>query len=213
MILFAKSPYPGRVKTRLAKSIGIEQAAELHTAFVADCIVRTNELAHMGLIDVELHTDDETDAWGPFGVTIHLQANGDLGRRMFLAMQTALAQGRPQVMILGTDAPTLPVGHLVELLCNEADVALGPTADGGYYAICSRRVDAEMFRSVNWSTASTLSDTESSCINAGLRVWRGSPWYDVDDITDLARLRSEGGLPEHTARALEKIYGGQGSGD
>ena len=84
---------------------------------------------------------------------------------------------------------------------------MGPTEDGGYYAIAARRVDAEMFRSVNWSTASALSDTCASCAHAGLSVARGLPWYDVDKLEDLARLRAEGNWPEHTARWMEKVYG------
>ena len=212
MILFAKSPVPGRVKTRLAQTIGQEAAAQLHTAFVADCLVLASELARVSHIDIELHTDVETDAWSSFAVTNCLQTSGDLGVRMLSALRNALAAGRPQAMITGTDSPTLPLVYLQQLLNLDADVALGPTEDGGYYAISCRRVADEMFRSVNWSTESTLSDTMASCVLAGLSVGQGSLWYDVDDFRDFERLAAEGNLPENTARVMEKLYGDQRRG-
>ena len=212
MILFAKSPVPGRVKTRLAQTIGQEAAAQLHTAFVADCLVQANELARVSHIDIELHTDVETDVWSSFAVTNCLQTPGDLGVRMLSAMRNALAAGRPQALITGTDSPTLPLVYLQQLLNLDTDVALGPTEDGGYYAISCRRVAEEMFRSVNWSTASTLSDTMASCVLAGLSVSQGSRWYDVDDFRDLERLAAEGNLPENTARIMENLYGDQRRG-
>lgn len=212
MILFAKAPIPGRVKTRLAQTIGPEAAAQLHTAFVADCLLRACELARVSHIDIELHTDVETDVWSSIAVTNCLQAPGDLGARMLSAMRNALAEGRPQAMITGTDSPTLPLSYVHQLLNLDADVALGPTEDGGYYAISCRRVADEMFRSVNWSTASALNDTMASCVLAGLSVGQGSLWYDVDDFADLERLTAEGNLPENTARLMEKLYGDQRRG-
>ena len=186
----------------------MKEAAQLHTAFVADCLVRANKLADLGHADVELHTDELTDAWAHFGVTNRLQVAGDLGARMYTAMRNALDQGRPSAMIVGTDSPTLPAAYLEELLRLDADVALGPSEDGGYYAICCRRVATAMFHSVNWSTSSALCDTEASCTQAGLTVRRGSPWYDVDNFADLNRLIAEGNLPEHTAKILEKLHVG-----
>ena len=207
LILFAKAPVPGRVKTRLAKTVGIEQATKLHRAFVGDTLQKAAKLADRGIIDVELHTDVETDAWSLNRVTHRLQVQGDLGDRMYHAIQQALAQGHPQAMIIGSDSPTLPESHLLNLLELPQDVALGPCDDGGYYAISCCRIAPEMFRSVNWSVASTLVETCKGCAQVGLTTALGQSWFDVDVPDDLNRLRTEANLPPLTFAALKEIYG------
>ena len=205
LILFAKAPVLGKVKTRLAKTIGMELATKLHKAFVEDTLEKAILLARKTAIDVELHTDAETDAWSSFRVTQRLQVSGDLGSRMYYALQKALEQGRPQATIIGSDSPTLPVSHLLSLLEFAEDIALGPTEDGGYYAVSSRKTHSEMFRSVNWSTGRALADTESSCRAAGLSTSRGATWFDVDEYEDLVRLFRQPGLPGSTEGLRDQL--------
>lgn len=195
IIVFAKAPVPGRVKTRLAERIGADAAAALHQAFVLDTLDRLSRLA--GVADLELHTDVPMDAWGRPEVAQRLQTSGDLGIRMYRALATALSEGRPRVCIVGSDAPALPYGHIEELLGMDADVALGPCEDGGYYAIACRRVDERMFEGVEWSTERALAGTEAAARRCGLSVARGRPWYDVDDWAGFERLLRSG-LPPHT---------------
>lgn len=183
--VFAKAPIAGRVKTRLAASVGPEKAARLYESMVARLLDR---LIGAGLAaEIELHTDISTDAWNCFNVTRRLQVDGDLGERMRAALSAMLAEGRPRAMILGGDVPSVPISHLQKLLALDADVALGPAEDGGYYAISCRRADAAMFRDVAWSTSSALADTRAACERAGLTVRLGDPWFDVDTPDDLAR--------------------------
>lgn len=207
LILFAKAPEPGRVKTRLAKTIGTDNAAKLHRAFVEDTLQKATDLARQGLVDIELHTDVETDAWVSNQVTHRLQAPGDLGHRMYYALHQAFVEGRTKAMIVGTDSPTLPPSYLLNLLELPEDAAFGPCSDGGYYAICCRRITAEVFRSVNWSAASTLEETMAAWHRAGLSTAVGESWFDVDEIEDLDRLREDRNLPPWTRAALEEIYG------
>ena len=108
------------------------------------------------------------------------------------ALKTALAAGRPQAMILGSDSPTVPLAHIEQLFAAKEDVALGPTEDGGYYAIAARRVDAQMFTKVRWSTEHTLADTVAALCAAGLSVSVGPSWWDVDSPEDLERLEAAG---------------------
>lgn len=203
MILFAKAPVAGRVKTRLAAAIGAEQAAELHRAFVADALEKLCEF--MQIADVELHTDIATDAWRELRVARDSQAAGTLELKLLHAVGRGLEAGRPLVMILGSDSPTLPRGHIEGLLASQSDVALGPCEDGGYYAIACRRSDPAMFDGVEWSTANVLADTERAARSCGLSVERGELWYDVDGPEDLARLLKERSLPRHTAAAIQTI--------
>ena len=201
MILFAKAPVPGRVKTRLAAAIGAEPAAELHRAFVADTIAKLTEFRDFA--DIELHTDTITDAWSDPGVTHDLQAAGGLELKLLHALGGAIESGRPQAMILGSDSPTLPRGHIQRLLNSAADIALGPCEDGGYYAIACRRVHPAMFAGVEWSTPQVLEQTERAAWAAGLSVERGDLWYDVDGSDDLARLMREPALPPCTRHAVQ----------
>jgi len=206
IILFAKAPVAGRVKTRLHGWLGADATLALHNAFVLDMLDKLLTLRDFA--DVELHSDIETDAWERPGVSREVQWAGDLGLKMLHALSTGLAEGRDQVCIVGSDAPTLPSAYLRTLLASPADVALGPCEDGGYYAIACRRAHPEMFRGVAWSSAATLAQTEEAAERCGLSVARGPAWYDVDLPEDLLRLRREGTLPAHTRRWMEKTVVG-----
>ncbi len=198
VILFAKAPIPGRVKTRLQPDVDPVRAAELHSAFVQDMIEMLESLSDVA--DLELSTDCETEAWSEIRITRSVQAGGDLGDKMYAALAAALATGRPKAMIVGSDAPTLPASFLRTLLASHADVGLGPTEDGGYYAICCRKVVPGMFAAIEWSTHNTLSSTASAVCSHGLSVELGSVWFDIDQATDLERLRGSPGLPPHTKK-------------
>lgn len=182
ILLFAKAPVAGRVKTRLSPHLTPGQAAALHERMVSDTWSRLE-----GLGDLELHTDVATEAW-PQAAVRRLQVEGDLGARMYHALEAALGQGRPRVMIAGSDAPQLPAAQLRDLLNADADVALGPAEDGGYYAISCRRIHPRMFEGVRWSTRSALSDTAAAVLRCALSVHVGAPWYDIDTPEDLGRL-------------------------
>jgi glycosyltransferase A (GT-A) superfamily protein (DUF2064 family) len=91
-------------------------------------------------------------------------------------------------MILGSDAPDLPPAHLHALLNAPSDIALGPCADGGYYAIAARRVHPLMFKNVEWSSSRELRQTAAACRACNLTVECGPEWNDFDTPADLARL-------------------------
>ncbi len=201
--LFAKAPVPGQVKTRLRSRVGSEAASGLHSAFVEDLLDRLSALD----AQLELHTDIETDAWRHFAVTRKLQCGGDLGLRMFHALDAALGAGTNRACIVGSDAPTLPLEYLETLLRSPADVALGPTEDGGYYAIACRRVHPDMFRGVAWSTGAALEQTEQAARACGLSVERGPAWWDVDEFGDLQRLAQSPDVPPRTRAWLDANAG------
>src|SRR6266851_914926 len=168
IILFAKAPLAGHVKTRLEDWLGTDATLALHEAFALDTLDKLLTLSDFA--DIELHTDIKTDVWRPPRVTIREQSAGDLGLKMLHALSAGLTEGRSQVCIVGSDAPTLPATHLHTLLASPADVALGPCEDGGYYAIACRRTHPEMFRGVEWSSARALEQTEESARRCGLTV-------------------------------------------
>src|SRR5882672_6221516 len=166
IILFAKAPVAGNVKTRLQDRLGVEATLALHIAFVFDMLDKLLQMS--GFADIELRTDTKTDAWRSVHVTCGEQVAGDLGLKMLHALSASLAQGRDSVCIVGSDAPTLPAGHLQALLASPADVALGPCEDGGYYAVACRRVHPRMFHGVEWSSDRALAQTQKAARGCGL---------------------------------------------
>jgi hypothetical protein len=186
--VFAKAPIPGRVKTRLAATLGPTEAANRYEQMVSTLLQRLRQASEKLAADVELHTDIPTDAWTAHTVTRHLQCEGDLGQRMLHTLVTGLAAGRPRMLILGGDVPTVPIRFLLQLLEANEDIALGPAEDGGYYAISARRTHPEMFAQVDWSTARAREQTVIACRRAGLSVFLGSMWFDIDELSDLQRI-------------------------
>jgi uncharacterized protein len=199
IILFAKAPVPGKVKTRLTPPLSPEQAAGLHRAMVTDTL---EALVTLGEAELQLHTDIPTDAWASCGVAGKLQHSGDLGQRMLVALAHGLEQGHPAVMIVGADAPGIPCEHFQTILASGSDVTLGPCPDGGYYAIACRRWHPEMFRGVSWSSSQTLELTEAALRLCGLTTARGPLHHDVDTPADLQRLLRSLTIPPHTRRWL-----------
>jgi rSAM/selenodomain-associated transferase 1 len=188
IIVFAKAPRPGFVKTRL----GLEPkaAALLYTEFVRSTLKTIWTLR--GEAALELSLDVPCSAWSEFAIPRSLQHEGDLGVRLYWALEDGLTAGYPKVMILGSDSPTLPVEHVRFLREAEADVALGPTLDGGYYGIACRKIHRTMFDAVQWSTSSTLQDTIRALERCGLSHALGTEWFDVDTPEDLNRLTEAG---------------------
>ena len=185
VILFAKAPLPGRVKTRLLPVLSPQQAADLHTALVHDMLTMLRALSLP--LDIELHTDAPTTAWSTVAVQRRLQSGVGLGEKMLTAINMGLAAGHPTVLILGSDSPGLPPSHVESLLSLETDLKLGPAEDGGYYGICARRTAAGMFDGVRWSTAHALSDTVTAALRCGLSVSFGETWFDLDEPAALPR--------------------------
>lgn len=200
LILFAKAPVPGRVKTRLCPFLDAASAAALHSALVRDTLELLRTLSLVA--DMELSTDVETDAWQDFAVARSLQGEGDLGDRVLHALTKALSVGRPKAVVVGSDSPGLPGRHIAELLQSDADAALGPTEDGGFYAIACRRITPGMLHGVRWSSSNTLEDTTRAIRACGLTAELGQPWFDIDEPPDLFRLQRLTDLPRHTAAWL-----------
>jgi glycosyltransferase A (GT-A) superfamily protein (DUF2064 family) len=149
--------------------------------------------------DIELSTDVSTEAWTGLNVPRSIQTSGHLGERLFHALERGLSSGRRIVMVLGSDSPGLPSAHVMELLRSTADVTLGPTPDGGFFAIACRAVHPDMFADVRWSSEHALDDLVDQASACCLTVALGPSWFDVDVEADLLRLLDMPDLQENTA--------------
>jgi uncharacterized protein len=186
VIVFAKAPRAGSVKTRLIPALGQKGAADLYERLVRHLLKR---LAPR--FELELHTDIPTDAWSDVPVTRELQVEGDLGMRMEHALRGALEEGRPRASIVGGDAPTVPLEYVEALLRSPAEISLGPAEDGGYWGVSAGKVAEGMFAGVDWSTPRAFEQTVQACRRSGLSVEVGPRWRDVDTAEDLEWLQRE----------------------
>lgn len=190
VVIFAKAPVAGKVKTRLAATIGPESAAACHQAFIADTVATvvgsglTGLIAHAG--DIEHHGFDcARDA----GFDFEEQPSGDLGHRMFTLLDSRL-KATERVIFIGTDSPTLPTEFIARAaqMLDEVDVVLGPSFDGGYYLIALKEAHQAPFDGISWSTEAVFSQTVERCLEAGLSYTVLPFWYDVDHAEDLRFL-------------------------
>jgi len=190
LIIFAKAPIPGEVKTRLCPPLDHDEAASLHGTLVLDAVERAK-----GLPGASLYVAGAPDLAHPFfkvmegryGAQLLAQRGPDLGSRMRWAMQDAFEQGAQEVLLTGTDLPTLPRAYLAEALklVKAHDVVLGPTADGGYYLIGLRKMVPVLFEGIAWSTASVLAETKKKIEQAGLPLGLLPECRDLDTVDDL----------------------------
>lgn len=195
--LFAKAPRAGMVKTRLAQDLSPQAAAEFHRLSTLATWERlVNSLPHEAFLYCDVRWDDfEAIASGG---RFRLQRGRDLGQRMRLCLEELLREGYGKALIVGSDAPTLPLAQLGEAAAalDSADVVLGPSEDGGFTLIGATRVAAEMFRGVAWSCPDTRRACMAAMQDAGLKaVETRATGYDVDTVSDLKRLAQDVGLP------------------
>lgn len=209
LAVMAKAPREGDVKTRLAAVWTARFAAGLYAALLADTfeIVGDARNVRPAIEQFVCHTPEgsecEFGGVAPRNAVFVCQRGATLADRLTNAFDDLFRAGFASVVLMGTDSPTLPAASLVaafEALDNGADVAIGPTSDGGYYLIGMRRPHPEVFRGVALSTEHALAQTVQAAEGAGLAVALLPEWYDVDTPADLERLRDDLGRNPDGAR-------------
>ncbi len=185
--IFAKPPVPSAVKTRLADG---ERAARLARAFLIDtcAAVRTVPwarpiLATTGPLDAALAARLDVPTW--------LQGDGDLGARIERVLRRALELG-PAAIAIGADTPGLPPDLLAAARAAlvDADAAIGPTDDGGFYVLALRRCPEGLLAELPWSRDDTFAATLARLRERGLVTKVLEPWFDIDRPSDLPRLQA-----------------------
>jgi len=187
LMIFAKAPEPGCVKTRLA--LPPEHAAAVHAAFVRDVIDR-HQRPHRRTT-VWRAGDLAHPFWDTLGVALDVQGEGGLGARMAAAFAQEITDDA-RVVILGTDSPSLPprfVDAAFDALTTHP-LVIGPACDGGYYLLGMRGAVAPIFlEDMAWGTDEVLRRTLAAARDAGVDYHVLDFWYDVDRPADLALLR------------------------
>lgn len=196
VVIMAKQPVPGAVKTRLRPVLSDVDIAALYDSFLRDRISQVSSLT--GAAPAIAYTPSESHLFfaGLAPDFILLPQVGDgLSDRLTGIFQHLFDMGHAGVIATDSDSPTLPRENLqgaVDLLAaGRADVVLGPSDDGGYYLIGSRQLYPALFDSMPWSTPQVYGETMGRAAELGLRVTSLASWYDVDTPAEFRRLRTQ----------------------
>ena len=207
----AKAPLPGTSKTRLCPPLRLDEAAALAAAFLLDTVAMVRRA---GAVPRAICRDAGEQALlrRLFGraARVSVQAGQGLGAALESAFCAGFGDGFRAVGVIGADTPTLPsavIRRAFAAVAGGADVALGPSDDGGYYLLVARDLYGGLFRDMAWSTATVAEETLARCRALGLRAQVLAGWYDIDDAAALGRLEAElaAGPPDlapHTRAAL-----------
>lgn len=226
LVIFAKAPVPGQVKTRLCPPLTPDEAATLHGSFVLDTLERAKAATAKFKLPIDRYLACAPSSTLVFfkimeerqNVRLIDQVGDDLGARMRQAIETMFGKGYKQVVIVGTDVPALPLDHYKQALAllETHDLVLGPALDGGYYLIGLNKPAPALFENIPWSTDRVLALTREHADRLGLRHTSLPEWRDVDTIDDLRALietstldakkpKGEQAFSSRTAGALQLI--------
>ena len=185
LLIFIRNPELGKVKTRLARTLGDDEALRIYHLLL--------EKTRAAAIDCNAerwlmysHFLDENDGWNPTLFQKKVQSDGDLGQRMEAAFQHALDAGAEKVVIIGSDCPTLTGAILDQAFAalDTHDLVIGPVPDGGYYLLGMRSLLPTLFRDMAWSTESVRATTLERIAAAGKTVAELPMLMDVDTEAD-----------------------------
>lgn len=189
LIIFQKNADKGKVKTRLAKTIGDDNALTIYqqlTTYTHQIAQQTD--AHKWLFYGERY---EPEFEHLSNYSIRVQRGKDLGERMCNAFADVFTENYTRILIIGTDCPQLnsellqEAFHALELY----DIVLGPATDGGYYLLGMQRLYASLFANKTWSTNSVAADTLNDAQHLGLKVYHLPTLNDIDTEADWLAYR------------------------
>ncbi len=189
VIIFVKTPVLGKVKTRLAATIGDEKALDIYLQLLSHTLLSVKEI----MADVFVYFSDTIDENIFEFENIFfkkVQTGHNLGERMQHAFEEVFDLWYDNIVIIGTDCSGIDLNLLDESfeVLDNADVVIGPAADGGYYLLGMKKLYPKLFQNINWSTASVLSSTIDSCKVQNLTHLLLPILHDIDEEKDLVHF-------------------------
>lgn len=193
IVLFARDPVVGQVKTRLHPFLDQETIFQLYTRFLNDSIEKIckvkNADCFIGVTPSDLSGFFSRLKTGR-SIEVFLQEGKDLGERMKNTFQERIKEGYHRTAIIGSDSPSLPISYIDQALAADKDLVLGPSTDGGYYLISMGRKLVDVFQGVAWGSDAVLAQTLDRLKFTSCSLELLPPWYDVDRPEDLRFLRA-----------------------
>lgn len=191
LIIFCRYPEYGRVKTRIAASLGHDFTLGLYKAFLKDIFLIPTAADKIIAVDCR---DDNTDYFSVFGsdCPVVRQKGENLGIRMLNAILGACCAGYERIVLIGSDAPDLTeelISNAFNSLHNH-DAVLGPSKDGGYYLVGFKNgsCQAEYFTGIEWSTPAVFQRTVEKINASGKTLSLMPEWLDIDNSDDLLQF-------------------------
>lgn len=186
LLIFIKNPEAGKVKTRLAETLGDREACRVYrkllalTRTVSSGVECRRQLWYSRYIDGD-------DPWDPASYDKRLQQGDDLGERMKYAFEQAFASGFERAVVIGSDCAELEQNHIKDAFraLENRDIVIGPSKDGGYYLLGMNAPHPRLFEEISWSTASVFEDTMSRIRELDLSCEILPVLNDIDTEEDL----------------------------
>jgi rSAM/selenodomain-associated transferase 1 len=202
LVIMAKAPRPGSVKTRLTENLPLEAVTELYRCLLNDTIALAQTLNHVE-IAIMCPESDVEDLSRALAKTVPIVAQAGQGLAAGLAsvFKYFATPSRQKVIAFNSDSPHLPASVLQSAfdLLEICDLVVGPTHDGGYYLVGARASHPGLFSKTGMGTATALEALSTRARELGLSVQLTDPFYDIDVATDLSQLADE--LQRAPARA------------
>lgn len=211
LVVMAKAPLVGSVKTRLCPSLTQVEAAAFYECLLEDTV---NQLGKFQASEfwIAFALDGEEYFRRRFmkGLNLLAQRGSDLGQRLHHVFVDLFHKGYGEILVVGSDSPAVPLSTITQayeqLHGEDCDVVLGPSTDGGYYVIGLKRPLSELFQQIPWSTKDALKSTLERVRELGLKVELLPPAYDIDVEEDLWRLWKDFSASQELKERVPKTY-------
>ena len=194
--LMLKSPRPGTVKTRLGGEIGMDKACLIYRKLAEHQIDQIPNGCRLEIHYSPANDRDQMEAWLGKDITFVAQSEGNLGERLQGAAEAVFRTNAEAVLFLGADCPDVRAEVIEETVVQlkDHDVVLGPSEDGGYYLIATKKSNPRLFDQIDWSTDRVLAQTKDRIAELGLRSLLLPSLVDVDDMASLQKAREAHGF-------------------
>ena len=186
LLIFAKAPRPGFVKTRLAQTLGNDQACEAYQQLLRTIASNLAALTSVTVCYSPADAERDLRSYLPSHWRYRPQKGSDLGARLHHAITDAFEQGSSKVAVIGSDCPYLTCHDISQAWesLKECDVVFGPANDGGYWLVGAKRPHAELFSGIGWGTNAVLNQSRVRAEYLGLKVALLRELSDVDTAAD-----------------------------
>ena len=191
LIIFTRYPEKGKTKTRLIPAIGAEKAADFQRQMTELTMKTVGDLTTKLVVNIEVYFNGGNlslmQNWLGEQYHYQLQAEGDLGTKMYSAMTDCFSQGSQKVVIIGIDCPSLSVDILSEAFnsLNDRSMVIGGADDGGYYLLGLTQLDKSLFEDIDWGTDKVFSKTMAVANKLNYQVHQLPILKDIDRPEDL----------------------------
>ncbi|RLD29246.1 MAG: glycosyltransferase [Bacteroidetes bacterium] len=191
IIIFTRNPELGKVKTRLAKTIGNEAALNIYRFLLnhTEKTIRNIDCDKAIYYSSEIN---HNDIWDEAIYQKHLQQGNDLGKKMQNAFESAFSKDYNKVVIVGSDLFDLQPKHIEDTFSklNTHDVVIGPAKDGGYYLLGMKTLNSQVFKKKEWGTSTVIQNTLQDLKHIDVHLLEELNDIDIyDDIKNIEELK------------------------